>query len=106
MSGGSHDYICYQIDEHLVGQMHDDEMNEMVEDFANLCHDLEWWDSNDYAETDYRETLAAFKKKWFGNTEERAERLKRLIDEKTEQTRRELYEMIGVKMEDEEDDGK
>jgi hypothetical protein len=54
MSGGHLNYICYTIENKLVGEMHDEIMNEFVKDFADLTHDLEWWLSDDYEEEEYR----------------------------------------------------
>ena len=42
MSGGHFNYICYTIEDNLVGEMQDETMNEFVKDFAKLTHDLEW----------------------------------------------------------------
>jgi Ni,Fe-hydrogenase III component G len=91
MSGGSHDYICYKVEE-LEGQMHDKELDILVKDFAELLHDLEWWDSCDYSEETYRTTVRKFKEKWFGK---RDERLKQVITESCYQLEKELLEMIG-----------
>ena len=66
MSGGSHDYIYSKIEFELCDQMEDDELNELVADFAKVAHDLEWWKSGDIEEDDYRETVNNFKLKWFG----------------------------------------
>lgn len=35
MSGGSHNYVCYRIEEDLYGQMYDEELNDLVKDIAN-----------------------------------------------------------------------
>ena len=42
MSGGSHDYICYKVEEYCVGEMHDAEMNDLMKDLVAVLHDLEW----------------------------------------------------------------
>lgn len=77
MSGGSHNYICFRIEEDLCGQMDDVELNDLVEDVAKLAHDLEWWHSADIGEEDYRKAVAEFKAKWFG--ENRNKRLAKYI---------------------------
>ena len=77
MSGGSHNYICYRIEEELCGKMEDAELNDMMQDIADLAHDLEWWHSSDIGEEDYRKTVAKFKTKWFG--ENRNKRLAKYI---------------------------
>lgn len=66
MSGGSHDYICYKIEEELGEQMEDNEMNDLINDLFKVTHDLEWWKSGDIEESDYRDTVQNFKDKWFG----------------------------------------
>lgn len=68
MSGGSCDYICYRIEETLVGKMNDPVMDELVKDFVGVAHDLEWWQSDDYSENTYRKTVEDFKAKWFTRT--------------------------------------
>ena len=95
MSGGSHNYIYYKIEEELVGQMHDMELNDLMKDIAKLAHDLEWFDSSDYGENDYKKSVEKFKNKWFGNS--RNERLKEYIDESINKLKEQLYTMIGVK---------
>lgn len=47
MSGGSHNYVCYNIENDLCGQMHDRELDDLMKDIAELAHDLEWYDSGD-----------------------------------------------------------
>lgn len=95
MSGGSMNYLCYKIEEEAVGYMCDAELDELMRDIANLLHDCEWWHSCDYSEDSYRKSAAEFKRKWFGNTAHRNERLERLIDEKLDQVRKECRQMIG-----------
>lgn len=93
MSGGSHGYIYSRIEEELGGQMQDAELNDLVEDFVKLAHDLEWMDSSDISPERYRETVAAFKQKWFAG--DRTERLRGYIDEATDRLREEMYALIG-----------
>ncbi len=79
--------------------MYDAEMNDMIQDLAEVLHDLEWWRSSDSSEGTYRATLARFKEKWFkGN---RKERLKGYIDEQISVVRNQLYELIGEMQESE-----
>lgn len=93
MSGGSHDYVCYKIENELVGCMKDDELNDLMKDIAGLAHDLEWADSCDISDEDYFETVKKFKEKWF--KQERNERLKTYIDEKIDKTKTEIYRLLG-----------
>ena len=98
MSGGSHNYVCYDIEEQLCGKMHDLELDELMKDIAELAHDLEWWDSADHSEEVYRETVLKFKRKWFQSSRE--QRLKVYVDQTLEKQRSELYSLIGVKVGD------
>lgn len=95
MSGGSYDYNYCTIREYYVGDMHDVELDEMMEDLVELLHDLEWWQSGDIDEDDYRKTVKAFKDKWFNSN--RCERLKPIIERKIEETRTELLSILDVK---------
>ena len=92
MSGGSHDYICYKLSEECEEKMHDAELNDMVKDFIKVLHDLEWWQSGDCSEEEYRETVNGFKKKWFNG--DRETRLKGYINEQIENLRGELYALV------------
>ena len=91
MSGGSYDYKYYTIDEYYVGRMFDVELDEMMADLKDVLHDLEWWQSSDYAEEDYRETVDKFKKKWFKRTRLN---VKNLIDKAFEDKKEELYKTL------------
>jgi hypothetical protein len=92
MSGGSYNYTCFRIEEEYVGHMHDAELDELMKDIYKVTHDLEWWQSCDIGEDDYRKTVLAFKKKWFGK---RDERLKGIIETKCAELKAELLTMIG-----------
>lgn len=95
MSGGSHNYIYYKIQEELVGQMEDQELNDLISDIVTLAHDLEWYHSADISRKDYQKSVDEFKNKWFKQSRE--ERLKNYIDEKIQKTKEELMDMIGGK---------
>ena len=98
MSGGSYDYIYSKLLSECDGRMYDLEMNDFITDFAEVLHRLEWWQSGDSSEDDYRKCLSRFKAKWFeGN---RDVRLRQYIDEKVAETRKELYDLVGVKNDD------
>lgn len=64
MSGGSFDYLYNRIEETYREEMHDAELNELLIDFCKVLHDLEWWQSYDYSEGQYRLSVERFKKKW------------------------------------------
>ena len=93
MSGGSDNYICYKIENELCGKMHDAELNDLMSDIVELAHDLEWYESADYSEKDYIETVDKFKAKWFKG--DRTERLKGYIDKAIENVREDLYNLLG-----------
>ena len=93
MSGGSHNYTYYRVEEEYVGAMHDAELDEMMKDLVKVLHDVEWWQSADIGEDDYRKTVKAFKAKWFDS--DRGERLKPIIERKINNVRKELLDMIG-----------
>lgn len=93
MSGGSHDYICWKIEQELVGKMRDAELDDLMQDIADLAHSLEWADSGDTSEKSYKEDVKAFKNKWFKG--ERNERLKGYVDVRIDALRSELIDLIG-----------
>lgn len=93
MSGGSYNYIYSQLSNECEGAMHDEEMNDLIKDICEVLHDLEWWQSYDISEEDYRETVKKFKEKWFKRS--RNERLKEYIDKKIDKTKDDLYKLIG-----------
>lgn len=97
MSGGSHNYICYNIEEELCNQMKDAELNDLIKDIKDLAHDLDWCDSGDITKERYFESVRKFKQKWFhGNREER---LKGFIDDAINDVKRHLYTLIGIEIE-------
>lgn len=73
MSGGSYNYIYSTLSEECEGYMHDEEMNTLIKDLCKVLHDLEWWQSYDISEEDYRKTVAKFKQKWLHPTENKGE---------------------------------
>ena len=98
MSGGSHNYIYYSIEEYLVGQMEDRELDDLMKDIVTIAHDLEWYHSNDISHNKYRESVRKFKDKWFKQSRE--ERLKKYIEESIQKTKEELLDMIEGKADD------
>ncbi|OLS02017.1 hypothetical protein [Tissierella creatinophila] len=69
MSGGSYNYLFGQVDNEYVGSMFDIELNDMMYDLVKVLKDLEWWQSGDIGEEEYRKTVKRFKDIWFGNRE-------------------------------------
>ena len=94
MSGGSYNYVYNRLRTECEGQMYDAEMNDMITDLCDVLHDLEWWQSGDYSEYEYRETLSEFKQKWFHG--DREERLKSYIDNQIGIVKANLYDLIGI----------
>lgn len=92
MSGGSHNYICYKIEENLVGQMEDRELNDLIQDISELAHDLEWYHSSDIGRDDYLRSVRKFKEKWF--KESRTDRLKEYVDKAIKELREDMINMI------------
>ena len=93
-SGGSYDYKYYVVDEYYNGRMYDAELDDLIKDLVKIMHDVEWWQSADISEESYRKSVNEFKNKWF--KQPRSKRLKSLIDEKIENTKKELYGLIGI----------
>lgn len=94
MSGGSYNYIYSRLSEECKNRMYDVEMDDLIKDLCEVLHDLEWWQSCDSSEEEYRESLAKFKAKWFKDN--RQERLKGYIDDQISIVRKQLYDLIGV----------
>ena len=99
MSGGSYNYIYSRVLTECANSMYDPEMNDMIEDLCEVLHDLEWWQSGDICEEQYRETLNKFKVKWFRTN--RVDRLKEYIDKQISAVRSQLYSLIGETQESE-----
>ena len=87
MSGGSHDYICYKIEQEFR------ELDALMADLVELTHSLEWMDSGDISGDVYWNDVAAFKKKWCSS---RDTRLIQIITDSTNELKAELLRMIGV----------
>lgn len=96
MSGGSMNYIYVKIQNELCDNMLDDELNELMKDIAELAHDREWYESDDYGREQYFETVIAFKEKWFNGNRE--ERLKEYIDNNLKRMKEDLYHIIGCRI--------
>lgn len=94
MSGGSKDYTYCKVDEYFCGQMHDKELDDMMDDIVSLMKELEWFESGDTPEADYFKEVKRFKDKWFKTT--RTERLKGYIDGSIDKTKQDLYRLLGV----------
>lgn len=81
MSGGHFEYQQYRTAESFAGQWEDEELNELFHDLFgdewcddrdSLVHALDWWQSGDWREEDYRKRVREFKAKWFGRSMEKS----------------------------------
>ena len=95
MSGGSMDYICFQIAKYSA-DLCDLELADLAKDLAKVYHDAEWWHSGDICEETYRKTVAKFKKKWFGS--DRELRLKGYVTEVFDVAYKECLRLIWEKV--------
>ena len=91
MSGGSYQYQYRNIEDTYVDEVFDEEINLMIKDLCILLKDLEWWQSGDTGEDDYRNSVRLFKARWFGV---RDERLKEIVESRIDNLRKELLETI------------
>lgn len=79
MSGGAYDYKFEELKNTYVGRMHDIELDALMKDLIPLLKALEWWQSGDTNQEDYRSAVKNFKDKWIST--EPKDRVSRLIDE-------------------------
>lgn len=91
MSGGSYSYVYCRVEEECVNRMYDSQLNEMMKDLVKVPHDLEWWQSCDYSEETYRESVNKFKKKWFRQTKIDVQKQ---IESEFEQTKNQLLKEL------------
>ena len=101
MSGGSYNYEFYNIEDTYKGKMKDAQLNEMILDLVRLLKDLEWCDSGDTDEEDYKQSVNKFKKKWFYQDSTQVEDF---INKQLEEKKQELLECFSyLKEKDNED---
>lgn len=93
MSGGSFDYGYTRIEYDYAGYMQDREMDDLMKDVAEVMHDLEWWQSGDIGEENYRETIKKFKQKWFKQSNNK--RIKKYINDELNQFKENLNGLLG-----------
>lgn len=93
MSGGSFEYGYTKIKYDYAGYMQDREMDGLMEDVAEVMHDLEWWQSGDISEEDYRKTIKKFKQKWFKQSNNN--RIKKYINDELNQFKENLNGLLG-----------
>lgn len=89
MSGGSFDYMYWRIQEMYGNRLEDKELNELLDDFCEILRELEWWQSCDTGEEDYRKAVKQFKKKWLSGydkkTNGRIDRFKKNLKKSIEE---------------------
>lgn len=93
MSGGWFDYRDSMLYE-LADRERDIEIADLLKDLANLLHAEDYYISGDTCEETYNEELNKFRKKWFKGS--RITRLRGYVDQKMNDTKKDLYSMIGV----------
>ena len=79
MSGGALNYFYASLEDH-VGDFRDKELDDLVKDLADLFYALEWCESGDTCDGDYREAKDKFKAKWFGKGS-REKRIEKYLEE-------------------------
>lgn len=99
MSGGRFEYKDMGLKSEIFGwtdtpnnAFEDREISELVWDVLDLIHEYDWYASGDTCKETYLKAKSEFKKKWFSN---RGVRVRRIVDEALEHTKRELYETFG-----------
>lgn len=88
MSGGSYDYKFRELQDTYVGRMHDIELDSLMKDLIPLLKSLEWWQSGDIGQDDYREEVKNFKTKWLSRKSD--ERIRELINNALRDAREKL----------------
>ena len=99
MSGGHFDYQDSHLKSEIFGWenrlknvFEDWEISELVFDVLDLIHDYDWYICGDTCRETYLIKKSKFKEKWLGNN---GVRVQRIIDERIEALRSELYEAFG-----------
>lgn len=98
MSGGHFDYQQFSTASTFEGQWRDPEIDELFHDLfssdisptrgGGLANALDLWLSADWSEERYRDTVRAFKEKWFKG--DRKARMEELLDKRLDEVRREF----------------
>lgn len=96
MSGGHFDYKDQAAKSEIFGYVdepsnvfEDKEISELIWDVFDLIHDFDWYRSGDTSQEKYLKAKQDFKNKWF--TDNRENRVKRIIDETVEKAKQDLY---------------
>lgn len=101
MSGGHFNYEDGRLKYEIFGSrdkpwnaLEDREISELVWDVLDLLNKYDYYASGDTCKETYLKAKAEFKKKWLGGN--RGLRVRRIVDEALEETRKELYETFGL----------
>ena len=94
MSGGSLEYVCFDIENKLVGKMQDPELDMLVKDLADLARSLEWYLSGDNNKEQYRDDVKTFKEKWLSPGSQK-QRYVDIIDDSITELKHKLLQMVG-----------
>ena len=93
MSGGAYNYLFGAIEETYVDRMYDPELDMLMKDLCELLHDLEWWQSGDTQEDDYRDAVKKFKQKWLSGKV--TDRIVNVINVDVDKLKRDICGMLG-----------
>ncbi len=99
MSGGSMQYLSYNVYDASKYFKEDREIQDLLKDVSELLHSREWFDSGDTGYESYKDELTKFKKKWFGDDKAREQRLIEYIDTELEKSRQKLLHTINPEIE-------
>lgn len=77
----------------VCNDLHDEELEEMAQDFINILLDLYQYHNGDICGETYHQSIWNFKKKWFETA--RDERLHKIIDEQIALVSRHLHAVVG-----------
>ena len=92
MSGGAFNYVSDSLLYEYEGCMEDLELEDLLQDFCSLLHDLEWYKSGDTSQEKYKAAVKNFKTKWFG--ENRNTRLAEYLDQSLDQLKEDIHKLI------------
>ena len=77
----------------ICNNLHDEELEDMAQDFLNVLIEFQQYHSGDISGNTYHQSVAEFKKKWFESSRE--ERLHKIVDEQLALISRHLHAVIG-----------
>lgn len=105
MSGGYFDYKNNDLYYELFGYgegtryntLEDLEMSDLAKDFLDVLHEFDYYKSGDTDESDYREAVDNFKKKWiYAEEQTKNDRIKNMIDSELDRVKSSLYQTFKI----------